>query len=187
MIKRHTWGAPGGNLPFSLSVLLSLFIICCLLFILLIFSPGLGWEVYFAVSSPWWFNSTIACNCIYNSHMLGFSISYWKPSDLSTFHILPTVHLGHISFFSVSLDLPHMLNFPAQSMLGRKISVCSGSVFIFFSLWGDFTCTPQDEWLERPQWEITAVKQYNPLLSPSSWMDRLRNVKGRCAKANHWK
>lgn len=82
MIKRHTWGEPRGNLPFSLSPWSALFVYFSLSFVfyLLIFSPGLEWEQYFAVSPSWFAfaeSSPISCH------------DNLTPSYARVFHFLP--------------------------------------------------------------------------------------------------
>lgn len=66
MIKRHTWGEPRSNLPFSLSPCATLFVYFSLSFVfcLLIYSPGLEWGEYFAVSPPWFdFTESLTISC----------------------------------------------------------------------------------------------------------------------------
>lgn len=185
MIKRHTSGEPRGNLPFSLSLRAALFVYFYLSFVfyLLIFSPGLGWEEYSAMSPPW-LDSTISCRD-------NLTLSYAR-----VFHFLPRTQWHRSISYTANRALCHpylstsislLFSTSQHTSLGWKISVCSGQCSYFFPSWGEFTCTPQDEWLERSRREIAVVKQYDLLLPANSWMDRLKIVNGRCEKANRWK
>ena len=138
--------------------------LCLLCFTCLYFLLFRNGKNIFTVSPPW-FDRTISCHDNLTLSYAGFFHFLARTKWPRSISYTANGALCHTSFiFSVSYNLPPILNFPAQSSLGRKISVCSGQCSYFFSSWGEFTCTLQDEWLQRSHWEM-AVKQYDPLLS----------------------
>lgn len=173
MIKRHPWGEPRAF--HSLCCCFT-----CLYFLLVRNGKNiLQCHPHDSTSqNPQPYNVLI----IKQSHIPGISIFYLGPSDLSPFHMPPIVHFVTQLFSSVSLNFPLILtHFPAWSLLGRKISICSGQCSYFLSSWGEFTCTLQDEWVESSRREMAVVKQYNPppFLQIAEWTDS-KNVNGRC-------
>ncbi len=102
MIKRHTLGEPKGNLPFSFALCATLFVYFPLssVFCLLIFSPDLEWEQYFAVSPPWFdFTESSTISCHDNLTLSYATVFHFRPRTEWPQSILYIANHALFSFF----------------------------------------------------------------------------------------
>lgn len=135
MIKRHTWGEPRGNLPFSLPLCATLCLFLPVLCVLLAYIFSWFWmepspQQYHVMG---WSN-TLMCQ--------GFPFPTQDLVTLVHFIYCQPCTLSHIFFSSVSLNLRLKAPLPSSAIAGKKNTRLLGSVFIFFFLMGQIHLCP---------------------------------------------